>query len=91
MRRVLTNDLYTAISNADVHPETQGMRIEYDTKDFNISAEYLESTDYTDYTAYDVSDKKVTLTDNQHTIVHNFVKALHDTEKDKQEAHKAQF
>ena len=83
MRRVLTQDLNNAISNADVHPETQGMRIEYDTKDFNISAEYNEMADSFVYTSFDVSDKKVTLTADQETIVKEFVKALHDTNKDK--------
>ena len=91
MRRVLTNDLYTAINSADVHPETQGMRIEYDTKDFNISAEYNEMADSFVYTSYDVSDKKVTLTADQETIVKEFVQALHDTEKDKQKSQEAQF
>jgi hypothetical protein len=82
-------DLNNALNSADIHHETQGTRIEFD-EDFNISAEYKESTDTIEYSAYDVSDEKVTLTDNQTTIVYNFVKALHDTEKQKQEDHKAQ-
>ncbi len=96
MRRVLTQDLNTAINRADIHYDRRGdivigARIEYDGHSIGLSAEYLESTDYTKYTAFDVSDKEVTLTDNQHTIVHNFVKGLHDTEKQKQEDHQAQF
>jgi hypothetical protein len=91
MRRVLTKDLNTALNRAEVHPETQGTRIEYDGHSIGLSAEYLESTDYTEYKAYDVSDKEVTLTDDQHTIVHKFVKGLYETRIEKQLELRNQF
>ena len=90
MRLVLNKDLNNALICSVVHHETQGTRIEFD-EDFNISAEYNELKDSFEYTAYDVSDEKVTLTANQTTIVYKFVKDLHDTEKQKQEDHQAQF
>ena len=83
MRRVLTHILTCSLDLAAVHHETQGTRIEYDHFVFNISAEYNELKDTFTYSAFDVSDRAVTLTGDQTTIVYKFVKNLHDTNKDK--------
>lgn len=88
MSLVLTQDLNEALNSAHVYYETQGTRILYETKDFYLSAEIPDGDDTEfQYRSYDVSDKEVTLTDDQITIVFKFVKDLHDTEKQKQKDH----
>ena len=68
--------LQQVLKEAAVHPETRGTRIEYDTESFHLSAEYSQDNPF-DYKAYDLDDKEVTLTDDQQTIVYEFVYDLH--------------
>ncbi len=83
--------LQRVLKGADVHHETQGTRIEYDTASFYLAAEVPDGDDTEfEYRAYNMDNDDVQLSDNEMTIVYKFVKALHDTEKKKQEDHKAQ-
>ena len=84
--------LQRVLEEATPHNETQGYRIEYDTESFCLTAKYTPySNDFFKCEAYDLDDKEVTLTDDQMTIVYEFVKDIYDTEKSKNEELQNQF
>jgi len=83
--------LERVLKSATVHHETEGTRIEYDKASFYLTAEFNAFYDKFTYSVYDADDIEQKLKDDQTTIVYKFVKGLHDTEKQKQEDHQAQF
>ena len=83
--------LQRVLKEATVHQETDGTRIEYDTASFYLTAEYSLSNTHFTYEAYDLDNVRVLLKPNQMTIVYEFVKDLHETEKEKELQLRNQF
>ena len=62
--------LQRVLNGAEVHHETQGTRIEYDTASFYLTAEVPDgdNTEF-QYRAYNMDSDEVKLSDNEMTIV----------------------
>jgi len=90
MKGVTQKLLNKVLDSADVHHETSGTRIEYDTESFHLTS-VLDSNEYLTYDAYDSDDNEVKLSDDQQIIVFNFVKDLQDEEAERVATHKRHF
>ncbi len=76
--------LQRVLNGAEVHHETQGTRIVYDTASFSLTAEVPEGNDVLfRYEAYNMDGNEIKLSNDEMTTVFEFVKNLHDTNKEK--------
>jgi len=85
MRRVTQKLLNKALKEATVHYQGEDTYIEYDSAGFYLFGSCLSCS------AFDVDDEEVQLTEEQQTIVYNFIKDLQDTEQERQTELENQF